>query len=437
VPYLAVPHGAFADRVEVWVAALNEPELPAVLVVGGIAHPVPAAWQRWTSPDGSLHLRHQRVTIGGLAARQRYGVELRVGAVLQGVCKAATLPSALPVASERWPLTVMLGSCFCRLKDEQGDAGRRYVQIPGGRRPDLNILCGDQVYLDSPWPRFLAPIRRDTLTRTLLDNYWKTWSHEGGFQEILRQGPNWFLGDDHEFWNNAPNRSFPFNSLMPGPRAYWLQLARTLYQAFQSPTSTARISVPPLSFFFADTRINREPGRTRFMAPADLAALGAWIDGLQAPGVLVIGQPVFAEPGTFKERLGDLGLPDYEQYADLVEVLFRARHSVVVLTGDVHFGRVSRCSLPSGGELIEVISSPLALVDKGAGEKWHPAPDRFPAADLGVTPVPIETHGQPQEWRDHFITLELEKVGGEVSLQVHFWPIDGLERLSVFSDGLH
>ena len=54
---------------------------------------------------------------------------------------------------------------------------------------------------------------------------------------------------------------------------------------------------------------------------------------------------VFASPGSLTERLADLGLPDYEQYEDLVRILCRTRHSVVILTGDVHFGRVARCSL--------------------------------------------------------------------------------------------
>ena len=430
MPHLSIPRSASSDRAEIWVAALNEPEAPAELHVGGVAHPVPGAWQRWASPDGSLRLRHQAVTIPGLAARQRYLVELRVGGQLEEWCEVATLPARLPAVGEH-PLSVMLGSCFCRLNDEQGDAGTRYARMPSGARPDLKFLCGDQVYLDSPWPRFLRPIPRDTLTRALVENYWKTWTHAGGFQEILRRGPNWFLGDDHEFWNNAPNWSFPANSLLPGPRAYWLGLARTLYQAFQSPRSTSRFAVGSLSFFLADTRINREEGRQRFMTPADLTALGAWVDGLQAPGVLVIGQPVFSSEGSLSERFMDLGLADYEQYGELARILYRARHTLLILTGDVHFGRVARCSLPSGAELIEIISSPLALVAKNAGGKWQKAPSRFPAAALGVPPLEIQTHGFEAR-ADHFLTLEFQGVGNEVRLEVFHWPIAGTDRESVF-----
>jgi hypothetical protein len=428
VPYLTIPHGSSHDRAEIWVAALNEPETPAELRVGGVAHPVPTAWQRWASPDGSRRLRHQTVTVPGLAARRRYPVELRIGGQDAAKCKVATLPSRLPGAGET-PLLVMLGSCFCLRTDEDGLAGKRYADIPGAK-PDLNILCGDQVYLDSPWWKFLRPFGAEAVSRMLFDSYWQTWSHAEGFQRILEHGPNWFLGDDHEFWNNAPNAGvFPVNSWRRDTREAWLELARTLYRAFQSRSARTELEIAPLLFFFADTRINREQGRQRFMAPGDLAALGAWVDGLTGPGVLVIGQPVFALPGSVTERLADLGLPDYEQYADLVRILFRARHSILMLTGDVHFGRVARCALPSGAELIEVISSPLALVDRRAGGKWSPPPDRFPAVDVGVPPARVETvtyQGKTfEESVNHFLTLELQSVGGEVRLGVDYRPIAG------------
>ena len=439
MPHLSVPHGASTDRAEIWVAALNEAEAPAELRVGGAAHPVPpAAWQRLSSPDGSLQLRHQTVTVDGLGARRRYDAELWIAGRLEASCRVGTLPARLPGVGEP-PLIVMLGSCFCRQND--AGAGRRYAAIPEGAKPDLNILCGDQVYLDSPWWRFLVPVAQDTLERTLLDNYWRTWSQSDGFQEILRRGPNWFLCDDHEFWNNAPNRGvFPVNSWREESREEWLELARRLYRTFQSPSATPRFAVPPLSFFLADTRFHRKQGQQLFMEPDDLAALGAWIDGLQAPGVLVIGQPVFAHPGSVTQRLADLGLPDYRQYAELVRILFRARHSVLVLTGDVHFGRVARCSLPSGAELIEVISSPLALVDASAGKKWSPPPDRFPAIDAGVPPARIETvsfEGRPfEEWADQFLTLEFQSVGAEVRLEVRYWPVKGTSSRRVFAGDL-
>jgi hypothetical protein len=435
VPYLSIPHGASHDRAEIWVAALNEPEAPAELRVGGAAHPLPAAWQRWTSPDGSRRLRHQTVVVPGLASRHRYSVELRVAGQQQARCSVSTLPAQLPGAGDD-PLLVMLGSCFCLRSDQDGRAGTRYAELPGAK-PDLNILCGDQVYLDAPWWKFLRPFGSEAVNRMLFDSYWENWSDAEGFERILAQGPNWFLGDDHEFWNNAPNAGvFPVNSWRRDTREEWLELARTLYRAFQSRTATTEFAIPPLSFFLADTRIHREEGRSRFMAPADLVALGDWVDGLRAPGVLVIGQPVFAAPGSVTERLADLGLPDYEQYGELVHILFRARHSLLVLTGDVHFGRVARCALPSGAELIEVISSPLALVDRRAGGKWGRPPARFPAVDVGVPPARIETvtyQGREFEEADNqFLTLELQSVGGEVRLGVDYRAIVGEQRRRVF-----
>ena len=85
-------------------------------------------------------------------------------------------------------------------------------------------------------------------------------------------------------------------------------------------------------------------------------------------------------------------LPTYAQYADLARAVAASAHAIVVLTGDVHYRRVARCSLASGAELVEVIASPLALIDSLSATSWRSAPDVWPAVEIpGLTRVAVQT----------------------------------------------
>jgi len=59
------------------------------------------------------------------------------------------------------------------------------------------------------------------------------------------------------------------------------------------------------------------------MTGLDLQNLVAWIDGLTAPGVLVVGQPIFDVRHGFSGNFVDWGSPDYAQYRELVQALAR------------------------------------------------------------------------------------------------------------------
>jgi hypothetical protein len=178
-----------------------------------------------------------------------------------------------------------------------------------------------------------------------------------------------------------------------------------------------------------DTRLARMRDRSQFVAPRELAALGAWVDALEGPGALVIGQPIFAEPAGWRGNFTDWGLADYDQYADLVRILMRARHDLLVLTGDVHFGRVSGCTLPSGASLVEVIASPFALVDPRVGGHWRPPPPVFPALPVaGVTQTAIWHNDAYRLATNQFATLEFSADGSRVLTSVKSWPIPPLGR---------
>ncbi len=433
MPYLVIPHGVTADSATVWVGALNEGQAETRLVLTPPAPlpPLPMPGQ-WASQDGSYKLDYARHTFLLLEPRREYRAQLFVGEDLRGEAHFTTLPPALPRLDDK-PFTVMLGSCFCESRDEAGRLGTTFFSLPEGERPDIKLWCGDQVYLDAPWQHYL----RNTHTRAELESrhflkYWLAWTQVGtaaGFNEALRRGANYFTADDHEFWNNAPNfASLIRDSWSQGGRDAWWETARSLFQAFQSDFSSGsaviQFEVPPLSFFFADTRVNRTADLKHIMHPADLERLRGWVANLRGPGVLSLGQPLFADKAGFLGRFTDRNLPDYEQYQELARIIARSRHSIVMLTGDVHYGRIASCRLGSDAELIEVISSPTALVDEKAGGKWARPPARYPSFEIqGVAKGPVEVVEDYTLFADHFLTLQFSDIGARVRMVIKAWPV--------------
>jgi hypothetical protein len=355
---------------------------------------------------------------------------LRTGGVAQASARLTTLPGRLPIIGDR-PFTVLLGSCYFGREDKVGAVGYTYMHLPSDAKPDIKVLCGDQVYLDNPFKDFLYPFhRQDWLEARSFKVYSDTWSQStplGGFGRMLSTNANFFCSDDHEFWNNAPDigLNVPFYTASQGARDAWWAMARQLYQVFQtargspahfslnpSPHPPIRFKVNPLSFCIADTRFNRQSSRANLMLPQDLNAIEGWIDNLDGPGILVIGQPFFDNSGGIK----DWHLPDFPQYQQLSQTLRRSRHSIVILTGDVHFARISVADLrPAlGAKLYEVISSPMQLVPLAAG-KYDPAPQVFGK----VVSQPEFSLG-----RHHFLTLEFTALSAQrTTMRVRFWPI--------------
>ncbi len=428
--YMVVPHEASASAATVWIGALDEAFDPGrVRLVSALGeHQLPSLWQHWGAREAAHRLDYQRVTITGLQPRTLLSVQLLVNGQLQADARLTTLPDHLPTLEEK-PFTVLLGSCFCQREDAEGAVGRTYAELPAGARPEVKILCGDQVYLDDPWAHYLWHTHEITeLEAEFIRNYGHTWTQEPGFRQLLADGANYFTPDDHEFWNNAPNAATLIrDSWSSTGRREWFGIARQLNQIFQTPTPITTFTVGPLSFLIADTRSNRSPERTDFMRPTDLQAVEQWVQHLPGPGVLVLGQPVFREPtGHLQGTFADWNLPDYEQYGQLARMLAQAPHSIALLTGDVHYGRIAWCTFSSGRELIEVISSPMSLVDKQAEGSWEEAPSLFPPVALpGVVGAQVHTLAKDtfSPIDSHFLTLEFSATGPHVHLTVRCWPV--------------
>ena len=429
MPYLLIPFDVSTTEANVWVASVNEGFDPGQLTLESNAgsHPLSPNWESWISQNGDQRMDYQRASLKGLQPSKTYFLSLQRGGAVRASCRITTLPSELPTAEEK-PFTALLGSCFCRQSDASGRVGATYFHLPAAARPDLKILCGDQVYLDSPWSHYLFHTHGpDELEGEFFANYLQTWSQLGdaaGFELLLQDGANYFSSDDHEFWNNAPDPgAYVRDTWSRTGRSRWMEVARTLYEKFQSNSSVMVFSVGTLSFFIADTRLNRLSDQTKFMTSADLDALDAWVTGLNGPGVLVVGQPVFTEKVGFWGRFTDYGLADFTQYADLAGILASSAHSLVVLTGDVHYSRIASCRLNSGSELVEIVCSPLALVDEKATGKWSKAPAMFPAFELpGVVQAPTQTETFSTN-AGCFFTLGFSAAGAKVKIKVDMWPI--------------
>src|SRR5215216_2557469 len=444
--FLLVPHEVTDTTANIWVGVLGEDDkdderLKSVSLeysANNVSNEVKLdaqgwkVWKTWNDEDKDRYrswawklselrlkrnpeivrtLNYQVITIPSLEPSKTYSLRLRVdsNAAASSEGQVATLPDKLPEKGQK-PFTILLGSCFYGPNDTDGLVGATYHHIPAQQRPDIKILCGDQVYLDNPWRETTLPWYRGYLTpgqfrAKLLERYTNNWTQavgdDAGFRRLLKDGANYFCSDDHEFWNNAPNfGGIGFiNTLSKGQRCWWWKAAAEHFEA-----------------------------------------LKRWIEQLRGPGVLVVGQPVLIgktnrpasslgeEPTKTAWSFLDKNLANYEaQYEELVGHIKDADHSVVVLTGDVHFGRVA-CSKPTQGSddaaFVEVISSPMQLVVSKIKlfERAKGLPGHY--RDAAKQPFAITESRPLAPGKNHFVTVGFSyRSGGKVLMVVRSWPI--------------
>jgi hypothetical protein len=432
--YLVVPHGVSSTSATLWLGGINESldEAQLSITPGGDYQPFRSVRNQWRAQTGQYALDYRRDILTNLEPRKSYTIELRAGGKWQADAEFTTLPAQLPNFDEK-PFTLLLASCFCANKDQEGRLGNTYFSLPHDEQPDVKIWCGDQVYLDAPWYHYTAHTHsRAELEVRHFENYLSAWSQTGtaqGFHYALKKGANYFTSDDHEFWNNAPNwTTLIRDSWTQNGRDQWWEVARTLFEAFQSPSPVLRFTVGKLSFFIADSRVNRDADLHNFLAPADMQQFAEWVANLQGPGVFSLGQPLFATKASgfqkLTRRFSDWNLPDYDQFQELARIVSSAKHTLVMLTGDVHYGRVASVGLQSGLDLIEIISSPTALVDDTVGGKWHGPPDHYPSFDVpGVPKGLVEVEKSYTLVDNHFLTIQFSQTGAQVRMRVKAWPI--------------
>jgi hypothetical protein len=470
--FMIIPHEIGTTTATLWIGAVGEGDVPDRLVrldLNGALRPTGERWRAWQTfanadvqdfapADRRLHevipkvepikerIYYQRLELEGLDADTPYRARLtlddqEVGG-LDGrlrSCSFRTLPDKLPKAGSGSTFNVLLGSCFYMPGDRRGMVGSTFSGLPESHRPHAKFLCGDQVYLDNPWYETTLKWnwsyrQPGAFRKMLLDKYLDTWTQSpdenSGFNRLLTEGATYFCSDDHEFWNNAPSFGGVglANTFSHRRRSWWFEEARKLFRVFQSRSSLQGFKIGNLSVKVADTRIDRDTSGLRFMLYENLQEVLDWLSSLTGPGVLVLGQPLLEADSlqTWKNRLVsgfDKDLADFGQHAELTNSILSCPHSVVVLTGDVHFARVACLQPESTGvtKFVEVVSSPMCLVPGLFGRSQR---NGFkPALPLGSRPINSEKPFGDVH-RDHFATIRFSAAeDDQVRMEVSYWPI--------------
>ena len=448
-----VPQAPRAEGVTLWFGAFGAAR-PVEVVDVDFEGPAGAgrtrfemAWERLAT-GGESDVWTCRRELGGLAPGATYRLWARPagGARLGAPAQVRMLPAALP-RSGRAPLRVLLGSCFDRRGQGAAALAGLNRRLAGAELPHLKILCGDQVYVDLP-PLERIPADEGRLRAFLAGKYLRNWAPSGsplanGYGDLLRLGANILVGDDHEFWNNYPFMSahLPF-TYRAGNRALLGALGQAFFRAFQVDYDAGgarrchqRVTVGDptdptgaghLEIFAIDGRYARTQGLAHY--PADLDALCAWLGGLRGPGALVLSQPLFEPPqSAIRRSVIDAGIVDFADYEPLARALTAAPHDVLVLSGDIHCGRIAEARLGvSGRKIVEVVASPISLIpgtkhyDAVAHPDFPPRPIRGAGRSAGAVNLvgPVR--------RDHVAMLEVSGGGGGgVDVIVRYLGADG------------
>lgn len=421
-----VVHRVSRHSVEVWVGtlfpSLKMPERARVRLIpkNGKVRTRSLVKRSWQRPFAGMERRFFTVvTFRRLEAGNEYRVEFerRIEAepgagirrrwqrLRSGTFR--TLPSRVP-RKGRDAFTIALGSCFYNHRDG-GRAAASYKALyeRGSKtiRPDVTMLTGDQVYLDIGFDSL--SLLEDEIRERIADDYALHWQALGS---MLSRGGTWMLPDDHEYWND-----YPFtDSLLPtllalklsSVRNSWTKAARDGVRNVQRCPVVETLTLgEDLSVCLADLRSYRS--EHAFLPEAPFNTLLDWAGRRVCPGVLVIPQPLIVEQNTVERNLRS-----YEtQYARLLEALGSVSHDVVVLSGDVHFGRIASVPIGTGGaRLVEIVSSPMSNLTGLNGLATSVATDRparFPhdaaASVLGWQPRKVNYYKNGGAWGRFFV----------------------------------
>jgi hypothetical protein len=291
--------------------------------------------------------------------------------------------------------TFLLASCFWLPNDREGAYGAGVRELTRLTDPAFKLLIGDQLYQDYP-VNSVGPHSTFSLFARRYEEYWGN----AAYQEVLQATPNFFLCDDHEFWNDFPERQIQLGRTWEAAsRAECEAAARTLYRLYQQVANPDQatfysFAIDPVSFFVADTRSERTPFHVpspHFLSEKQWDAIETWGRELRGPGVLVIGQPLFAHDGDWKDH----SLSNFrEDFGRLCGVLERAladedgdRHDVLILTGDIHNARYTVATvagLTQPPNVHELVASPTSRVGPYLTEAVaKPPPTKFTAVHDG------------------------------------------------------
>ncbi|MFT5719377.1 MAG: hypothetical protein ACI9T7_003590 [Oleiphilaceae bacterium] len=452
-----VIHKVTQDTVELWAGTLfgtlRKPKNVCLIVKleGQEVARENVAFEDWKRPFSRLSQRfyvHRK--IAGLQAGLDYQAELYQQIdVPEHIYKGdwqllrngsfRTLPNALPNTSEE-AFCVALSSCFYEHRDSGRTANafkNLYDRGEQAVKPDIKFMVGDQVYLDIGLDS-LSPMTNEVRQR-VAEDYAKHWQALGS---MLTRGAAWMLPDDHEYWNDYPF----YDGLIPTlfmlkfskVRNAWRAASRDGVLNVQRSAKIDTFTIgSDLSFCVADLRSYRS--KTQFIDQEGFKKIIDWATGLTSPGVLVIPQILIVDENKQERNLRSFK----KQYADLLVALASSGHDIVVMSGDVHFGRIAHVKLgENGGRLIEVVSSPMSNLtglNSFASDTAKATPEYFPDIEIaGLAPQKVEydkafnVHTKrgfigssywKKRTREHFMTISFNKSADKVNMSVEAWRI--------------
>ncbi len=442
-----VVHEVSAKDVKLWIGALKpsiaKPHLWQLILKDDKGKEISklhyeGGWDK--RPFDKLAKRfYQVITLDKLKAGKEYSVDFNARSEKQykniETAYFSTLPKKIPDNTKK-PFTVATGSCFYPRHDG-GQTGQSYQALYENEKlkPDIKFLTGDQVYLDIGMGWY--PLNSVDAQDRVADDYAESWDL---MRSLLRRGGTWMLPDDHEYWNNYPYlRGFnPYLITLDKNKSFRKRWEHAANQGVFNVQLVKPIRIfdigKDLSFCVADLRTQR--GDNGFIQESHFKQLSDWAKNLKMPGVLVIPQPLIAKAGD----KNDYSLPYWKkQYDTLIQDLASCNHDIVVLTGDVHYGRVAEVKLgDSKGRLIEVITSPMSNLSELNGiaaAKPEKNIKKFPPKPIeGIPKRPIKylrTATTESRWWDlrypvrrtteHFMTLEFHKTDGNLQMKVNAW----------------
>lgn len=452
-------HASPPGTVRVWVGVIDGDVTAVTLMHAG--QPLAVAPVARESPPG----------LGGTVQTALYevptttpmGIEARVHGKTVASLQARPLPRLEP--GKRFNL--LLGSCFYHHTANHGAIENAMIEVRKlcGGAPDLCALMGDQVYLDLPWHKDFRD-NLDWLRDRFLDDYIRNWFDQPGFGAVLDSAPLLLIADDHELWNNAPERQFHMNNThTTAGRQRWRQAALEAFHAFQRPRMAAAPGMP--EFIDIDAGALRLLGldlrwlrgaKTDFPANPLLARLDGGSDifvrlqralaAAHANGAVPV---VLSGQGLFRGATGSMtdfeqaDFPDFRQFCQAVAGQVQ---KLIYLTGDVHWGRVMYAKHTGGAAddgVYEAFVSPMALLDwQPRYRPWkdwprHPDPDfddlgpfRKHAGGSHLQPANLTAVRRRDKARleragqigDQLALLSIEHQGARIGAQLHYFSLN-------------
>jgi hypothetical protein len=343
-----------------WPGGAFTPATPRVRTPGGTeVEVVEGPWRPKPPPKGSTRLMGVR--------------ELRLVNATPGALHEVTLPEVdrpllwrtLPTAIPPEGVSLLIGSCFWLNDDRDGFYASAVKELVQREKPVFKILMGDQLYADV-W----APVPK-SVPQGLAAKYERYWGDDA-YREMLAACPTLVSCDDHEFWNDFPQPQIQVPLSWDRYQPASGNALAELYDAYQSALNPdgkrwCSIDIGPVSFFVADTRSHRtrdDDPHARLMLTEQWDDLETWAKNLTGPGVLVLPQPLLKAGGSKTDRT----LVDFQESDRFGSVFERALggqqpHDILILTGDIHTGRLSSARIVGlQGDIYELVASPASLV---------------------------------------------------------------------------